>query len=120
AATYGIYLTGLFALALACWLLGTQRRDRTIGACMTIATILAIIGSGTRSALLAMIITLLIATLLTKRIKLLIGTLLPALASFTTFSNIILAHFTHAQTYTSNRIFLWNMALKLISYNPII
>jgi O-antigen ligase len=120
AATYGIYLTGLFALALCCWLLGMQRRDRAIGAFMTIATALAILGSGTRSALLAMIMMFLIALLVTRRIKLFVGSLISALASFMTFANAILARFTHAETSTFNRLFLWNEAIKLIKYNPII
>jgi O-antigen ligase len=120
AADYGIYLTGLFAVALCCWLLGTRRRDRVIGACMTIATLLAIIGSGTRSALLAMITMLLIAPLVTRHIKLLMGLLISALAGFAAFSNPILAHFTHSQTSISNRLFLWSLAVKLIAYNPII
>jgi hypothetical protein len=120
AADYGIYLTGLFAVALCCWLLGTRRRERVIGACMTIATFLAIIGSGTRSALLAMVIMLLIAFFVTKRTKLLAGILGFALAGFAAFPNVILDHFTHAQTSTNNRLFVWNEAIKLIKYNPII
>jgi O-antigen ligase len=120
AATFGIYLTGLFAVALCCWLLGTRQRDRLIGACMTIATFLAIIGSGTRSALLAMITMLLIALFVTGRIKLFAGFVAFALTGFAVFPNIILAHFNHAQTSTSNRLFLWNEAIKLIEYNPVI
>ena len=120
AADYGIYLTSLFAIALCCWLLGTRRRERVIGACMTMATSLAIIGSGTRSALLAMIIMLLISLFITRRIKMLAGIFGSALAGFAAFSNVILAHFTHAQTSTDNRLFVWNEAIKLIAYNPII
>jgi O-antigen ligase len=120
AADYGMYLTGLFAVAICCWLLGTRRRDRVIGACMTIATLLAIIGSGTRSALLAMGIMLLIALLVTKRMKLFVSFLAFILAGLAAFPNIILVHFTHAQTSTDNRLFLWNEAIKLIKYNPII
>ena len=120
AAEYGMYLTGPFAIAICCWLLGKRRRHRIIGACMTIATFLAIIGSGTRSALLAAVTMLLIALLVTKHIKVLVGLLVSSLASFAIFSHVILAHFTHAQTSTSNRLFLWSFAVKLIAYNPII
>jgi O-antigen ligase len=120
AADYGMYLTSLFAVAICCWLLGTRRRDQAIGACMTIATFLAIIGSGTRSALIATAAMLLIALCVTGRVKLLAGFLVFALAGFAAFPDVILAHFTHAQTSTNNRLFLWNEAIKLIEYNPII
>jgi O-antigen ligase len=120
AAEYGMYLTGLFAVAICCWLLGTRRRDRAIGAYMTIATLLAIIGSGTRSALIATATMLLIALFVTGRVKLFVSFLVFALAGFAAFPNIILAHFTHEQTSTNNRLFLWNEAIKLIQYNPII
>jgi O-antigen ligase len=120
AAEYGIYLTGMFAVALCCWLLGTGRRDRMLGACMTLVTLLAIVGSGTRSALLATALMLVIALFVTGHIKLFVGFLGLALAGFAAFPNAILAHFTHAQTSTSNRLFLWNEAIKLIEYNPVI
>ncbi len=120
AAEFGIYLTSLFAVALSCWLLGTRKRDRNVGALMTFMTVLALVGSGTRSALIAMAIMLCAALFITRRFKAFCGVIVLAVAGFAAFPNIILSHFTHAQTSTSNRLFLWGEAVKLIVNNPII
>ncbi len=120
AATFGIYLTGLFAISLSCSLLGTCRRDRFIGSIMLFVTILALVGSGTRSALIAMGIMLFVALMMTKRFKLFLGFIALALGGLAAFPNIILSHFTHADTSTSNRLFLWNEAFKLIIAHPLI
>jgi len=120
AATFGIYLTGLFAVSLSCSLLGACRRDRFIGTIMLFATILALVGSGTRSALIAMGATLFVALVMTKRFKLFLGFIALTLGGLAAFPNIILSHFTHAETSTSNRLFLWNEALKLITSHPLI
>ena len=53
---------------------------------MTIGTALAIVGSGTRSALLAMAMMLLIALFVTGRIKLFVGLVVSVLAGFGAFS----------------------------------
>lgn len=120
AATFGIYLTGLFAVALSCTLLGTCRRDRFIGAIMLFATTLALVGSGTRSALIAVGVMLFIGLLTTKRFKLFLGFTMMAVGGFAAFPNVILSHFTHADTSTSNRLFLWKEAIHLIITHPII
>ncbi|GAC1695726.1 MAG: hypothetical protein PVS3B3_20510 [Ktedonobacteraceae bacterium] len=120
AATFGIYLTGLFAISLSCSLLGTRYRDRLIGIVMLVATTLALVGSGTRSALVAVGVMLLVALITTKRLKLFLGFTTLATIGLMTFPNVIFSHFTHAETSTSNRLFLWNEALKLIIAHPII
>jgi O-antigen ligase len=120
AAEFGIYLTGMLALALCCWLLGTRRRDRILGGCMTLSTLLAIVGSGTRSALIAAGVMLLITFIVTKRIKLFVLLLSGLAATFTIFQHAIIEHFTHADTSTSNRLFLWHLAIQLIGQHPII
>ena len=120
AATFGIYLTGLFAVSLSCTLLGTRCRDRLIGAIMLFATLLALIGSGTRSALIAMAITLFIGLAVLKQFKWFLGFITLALGGITAFPNIILAHFTHAETSTSNRFFLWREAVSIIISHPLI
>jgi O-antigen ligase len=120
AAEFGFYLTGMLALALCCWLMGTQRRDRILGGCMTLATLLAIVGSGTRSALIAAGVMLLTVLIVTKRIKLLVLLLLGMTALLAIFQHTIIERFTHADTSTSNRLFLWRLAIQLIGQNPII
>ncbi len=117
-ATFGLYLLGLFAVALACWLLGTSLRDRIIGAIMVAATALEIIGSGTRSAAMAAVIMLILALLVTRRFKLLLG--IVALASIFTvvFLGKILPQFTHPATSALSRLFVWQVALQLIAAHP--
>lgn len=120
AATFGIYLTGLFAVSLSCTLLGVCRRDRIIGTVMLMATILAVIESGTRSALIALVITLFIALMITRQFRLFLGFIVLTFSSLALFSNVILSHFTHAETSTSNRFFLWEEAIHIIVAHPLI
>lgn len=118
AATLGLYLINLFAVALACWLLATRRHERVIGALMTLATLLALIGSGTRSSAIAVGAILLFSLLLTRRFYLLFLTLILTTVGIAIFANKIIPLFEHADTSTSNRIFLWQEALRLIAANP--
>lgn len=120
AATFGIYLTGLFAVSLSCALLGTCRRDRIIGIFMLFATIFALIGSGTRSALIAITIILFVGLMLTKHFKLFLGFIVLVLSGLAIFPNIILSHFTHSDTSISNRFFLWREAINIIIAHPLI
>src|ERR1019366_5982430 len=73
--TFAFYLVNLFTVAIACWLLGTRRRDRVIGFVMALITLVNIIGSGTRSALIAVGLVILVALLINRRIRLLLSTL---------------------------------------------
>src|SRR6266487_871972 len=115
---FGMYLVNLFAVALACWILSERRRDRIVGACMTIATALAIIGSGTRSVAIGATIVVIVSFTLTRRFKLLVGVLVLAGVIVAAFSQKILPLFTHDATSSSNRLFLWQEAIKLIAAHP--
>ncbi len=116
--TFAFYLINLFALSLACWLLGTRRRDRFIGIVMTLLTALNIVGSGTRSALGAALLLVVVALLINRRVRLLLLTLFLAGITSLFFFDKILGKFIHDPASTSNRFFLWGQALKLIGANP--
>lgn len=115
---FGMYLVNLFAVALVCWLLGSWRWQRIGGAFMTLATALSIIGTGTRSAVAGAGVITLLALGITRRFKLLGYSLLLAATTSALFSERIAAFFTHDETSTSNRLLIWNLALKLIRTNP--
>ena len=118
AATFGLYLTNLFAVALACWILGNSRRDRVIGAIMTVATLLILLGTGTRSATTAAVVLLLFTLVLTRRYKLLVGLTVLSCIVAGVFFDKILTKFAHPLASTTNRLFLWGEALKLVRANP--
>lgn len=118
ATTFGSYLVVLLAVALACWLLGARRRDRIIGAVMTAATLLEIVGSGTRSAAIAAVIIVIVACVMTQRFKLLLGTIVLSGIIVAIFLGKILSKFTHDVASTSNRLYLWQVALQLIHSHP--
>ena len=114
---FGMYLGNLLAIAVVCWLRGKQRCLRLFGCVMTIATVLEIIGSGTRSAALAAAVITIIAFIITRRFKLLLCTLaLVSIASYT-FLNKVQILFTHDATSTDNRLLIWRAALTLIHNN---
>ncbi len=115
--TFAFYLINLFCFALACWLLGTRRRDRFVGAIMTIITAISLIGSGTRSAVGAALLVVIVALLINRRLRLLLlAAFLIGIAGLF-FSNQILDKFTHDPYSISNRLLLWQEALKLIWSN---
>lgn len=118
AASFGLYMITIFALALSCWLLGTRRRDRIIGAVMTCIATLIIIGTGTRSAAIAIGVIVVLSFILTRHFKWLLLALVPTAVGVVIFANKIIPLFTHAPASTSNRIFLWEEALKLIAAHP--
>ncbi len=114
AVTLGLYLTNLFALALSCWLLGTCKRDRLVGAIITLASSLGIIASGTKSAALAALCMLLLALFITRRFKLLCAlTLIIAVSALLAPSSLWI-RFIHDPASANNRLFLWQVALNLI------
>jgi len=116
--TFGIYLINLFAIALSCWLLGTRLRYRIIGMVMTIATALAIVGSGTRSVTLVAFGLTIVTFVITRRFKtLLITILLSTLAVVLTFG-ALLPRFLHDPSSMANRFLLWNEAVTLIISHP--
>lgn len=120
AATFGSYLVNLFAVALVCWLFGTRRRDQLIGFGMTAVTALLLVGSGTRSTAVAAIVITLIAFILTRRYKLLLTTLLLSGFGIVFFFDKLVAKFAHSDVSASNRLFLWQEALKLIGQHPLL
>ncbi|GHO82122.1 O-antigen ligase family protein [Dictyobacter formicarum] len=120
AATLGLYMTGLFALSLTCWLHGKRLHERLLGALMTFLSLGVVVGSGTRSALAALGAMLCIALILTRRYRLCWIFALASIGGLLAFPGIIIAHFTHASTSTTNRIFLWHEASKLILSHPIL
>lgn len=117
---FGFFLSDLFAVALTCCLLGKRWYIRLIGAIMAIATVLEIIGSGTRSVTTAAGVVLVVALLITRRFKVFIGLVAAALGGLLLFPDQIFSHFSHPDSSSSNRLFLWHVALKLIAANPII
>ncbi|HEY7414858.1 MAG TPA: O-antigen ligase family protein, partial [Ktedonobacteraceae bacterium] len=115
--SFGMYLINLYAIALACFLLGTRKRDRILGAIMTGGTGLEIIGSGTISVATAAIILTVIAFIVTRRVKWLLGILAVA-AVIAAFSlGKLLPRFMHNDT--SNRLILWQESIKLIAAHPL-
>ncbi len=118
AVTFGSYLVNLLAVAVACWLLGTRRSHLIIGAIMTVATALTIVGSGTRSVAAAAVVMVVIALLVTRRFKLLLATIVSSGIVILIFLGKILPKFTHTDVSASNRLFLWQEALKLIQAHP--
>jgi len=116
--TLGLYLINLFAVALSCWLLGVHRYERLIGFLLTVATTLAEIGSGSRGATLGIGLMAVVAFLLLRRYKILFAAGLLGAAGTLVFLNKVLQLFLHPATSASNRLFLWQEALKLIAANP--
>jgi len=115
---FGMYLVNLMAVAVVCWLQGTRRSHQVIGFVMTIATVLEIIGSGTRSAITAAIVIIIVACLICRRGKILGFSLLLAGTMSISFFNKIILLFNHDISSTDNRLLLWNEAIRLITANP--
>lgn len=118
AATFGLYLVNLFAVALACWLLGKRRRHRVIGFCMVLIIGLEIIGSGTRSAALGAALILIVSLVFTRRFRLLLIVAIGGMLGAALVFNSIVPLFLHEQASVSNRLFLWQYALQLIYEHP--
>jgi O-antigen/teichoic acid export membrane protein/O-antigen ligase len=116
--TLGLYLINLFAVALSCWLLGIRRYQRILGLVFTLATALAEIGSGSRGATVGIVLMAVLAFLLLRRYTILLATLLLGSAGALIFLNKVLQLFLHPATSATNRLFLWQEALKLIAANP--
>jgi O-antigen/teichoic acid export membrane protein len=115
---FGFYLNNLLAIALACWILGTHKRDRIIGAITVVATALAIVSTGTISAAIAALTLVIVSFILTRRFKMLFGTFVLGGVVVAIFFNKILPRFAHDDS--STRLFLWQEAIKLITTHPLI
>lgn len=116
--TFAFYLIDLLALAVVCWTLGIRRWQRWTGALMLLLILWEIVGSGTRSALGVAVILIIIALLITRRFKWLIGLAFLAIPLTGVLLNAVLPKFLHGNTSLTNRLFLWQQALKLIAANP--
>jgi O-antigen/teichoic acid export membrane protein len=118
AVIFGSYVINVFAISLACWLLGASRRDRLIGFVMTVIVALEIVGSGTRGSAIAAVLVLLAGFVLTRRFKTLLATVLLGIAGVSIFLSRIMSLFNHDQSSAANRFFLSNIAIKLMEANP--
>lgn len=116
--TFGMYLTILYAMALVCWLLAPQRSQRVIGLIFTLASALEMIGSGTRSALIATVVITFVVLLITRRFKLLaVLSALALLGAALLFPKMV-ELLTERADSLSNRLLLWNLSFKLIVQYP--
>jgi O-antigen/teichoic acid export membrane protein/O-antigen ligase len=113
--TFAFYLIDLLAVALVCWTLGKRRWQRCFGAIMLALIFWELLGSGTRSALGTGLVMTLVALLMTRRFKWLFGLALLVVPLTTVTFNTFLAKFIHGNASLSNRLFLWQQALKLIT-----
>ncbi|GHO51761.1 oligosaccharide flippase family protein [Ktedonobacter robiniae] len=116
--TFAYSIIVVFAVALACWLLGTRRRDRVVGFCVSIASAAELLLSGTRMACAIALLLLIVALLMTRRYKTLLATLGVLALGAALLFNTLLPKFLHGEASDSNRFFLWDKALHLIEGNP--
>ena len=111
---FAMYLINLFAISLSCFLCARRKWVRVVGLVVTAIIAVEIIGSGTRSVVLAALLIFIVACIFTRHLKtlaLLLALLsLPAALLFTRF----LPLFVHDQTSIENRLFIWSLALQLI------
>ena len=115
---FGMYLGIIFALAFSNWLLGARRSIRWMGAFFTCLTAFEIIETGTRSALLAIIVIVVVGCLVTRHYKTL-GLCLLVTGWFSLSWWPTLSHlFEHDINSTDNRLMLWQETLKLIMAHP--
>lgn len=115
---FGLYLVNLLAVALACYIFSTRRRERFIGGLATIATTLEMVGSGSRGAALGGAILIVAFLLLTRRYKLLLGMLVVVLILCRVFFDKVALLVTQDQIILMSRLVLWRAAVQLIGANP--
>lgn len=115
---FGLYLLNLLAVALTCWLLGKQWWHRFAGCLLTIATMLALIGSGTRSALGIALLLFIISCFITRRALLLCCSLLLTSVILMIWHADILTLFIRDEASLTNRLLLWGETWRLICLHP--
>lgn len=116
--TFGMYAVTLYAMALTCWLLAPKRSQRVIGLVFALVSILEIVGSGTRSVLLAAAVITLVALLVTRRYKLLAGlSVLTVVVGVLALPKVV-PLLTHGEDSVSNRLLLWDLSFRLIATHP--
>ncbi len=118
AVIFGSYVINLIAVSIACWLLGTCRRDRIIGFVITLIVGLEIVGSGTRGSAAAAVVVLLVGLVMVRRFRTLLATLLLSVVGGAIFLSRLMSLFNHDQSSAANRFFLSNAAIKLMESNP--
>lgn len=116
--TFAFYLVELLALAVTTCVLGERRWQRWISGLMMIVILLELVGSGTRSAVLAAILIIFIVLVVTRHFKWLLALTLAAIPLSIVSLSKILPQFTHGNASTTNRLVLWQVALKLIGSHP--
>lgn len=116
--TFGMYVVTLYAVALACWLLAPKRSQRVIGLVFALISILEIVGSGTRSVLLAAVAITLVVLLMTRRYKLLAGLSVLTVVVGVLALPKVLPLLTHGEDSVSNRFLLWDLSFRLIATHP--
>ena len=117
---FAMYLVNLFAIALACWLLGEKKWQRVVGAIMTAVTAVTLFGTGTRSVALAALFILLLALYITRRFKTLLVLVIAALFCCFSFAPTLFPIFLHDGTSMDNRLLIWHEALTLIFTHPLL
>ncbi|GHO46318.1 oligosaccharide flippase family protein [Ktedonospora formicarum] len=115
--TFAYAMVVVFAVAVACWLLGTRRRDRLVGFVIGLASAAEILLSGTRMASALVLVILIVALLVTRRFKTLMATGVMALIGIALLFDTLLPKFLHGESSDTNRYFLWGKALHLIYEN---
>lgn len=116
--TFAFYLIGLLAISVTCWALGARRWQRWTSALMTIVIMGELLGSGTRLASLAGILFIVIVLVVTRHFKWLLALACASIPLALVSLNILLPKFTHGDASTSNRLILWQEALKIIASQP--
>lgn len=116
--TFAFYLVELLAVATTCCVLGERRWQRWTSGLLLIIILLELAGSGTRSAAVAAISLIVIVLVVTRHLKWLLALALTAIPVIITSLNTLLPKYTHGSASTTNRIVLWQVALKLIESHP--
>lgn len=115
--TFAFYLVELLVMAVTCCSLGERRWQRWISGLMMIVIIVELAGSGTRSAMLVAILSIIIVLIVTRHFKWLLALTLAAIPLVIVSLNTLLLKFTHNGSIT-DRLILWQVALKLIESHP--
>ena len=116
--TFAFYLLELLAIAVVCWTLGERRWQRWSSGFMMVAVVLELVGSGTRSAVLVAALIIIAMLIVTRHFKWLLALLLTAIPLTIVSLNTLLPSFSHGDASTTNRLILWQVALKLIVSHP--
>ncbi|GCE10501.1 O-antigen ligase family protein [Tengunoibacter tsumagoiensis] len=115
---FGMYLVNLFAVALSCWLLGKRRSERWSGLFFVLITFLEMIGTGTKSIVIAAILLLIVAMLIVRSYRSLLFILALGSGVGGLFWQRIGPLFLHDESSNANRLRMWSEVLQLIQSHP--